>query len=370
MKKEYPAYKKGELERIFSNLHPKEKATINDFISYCGIGAGERKLKDIKRSIIQFRDIIQKSFDKLELEDIRGYLSVLNKSDREKYTKNGIKVYLKRFLKWKFKDWSKRFDDLKDIKLHQAFNEKKINEGTLLTREQIEKIMNKEKNLSKKTFFITLYESGLRPNELASSKWKDINFNVDGELSELHIYATKTSKARTIFVRDATFWLKKLKEYSQSEFIFPSAMNRNEPISRSTSWYWVQEMGKAIGLKIYPYLLRHTRATELYKSVPTKIAQKFMGHGKDMSDLYSHLSSSDLKESLLKSVYMFDKLTPEKKHGLEKEVEMLKERFKEIEKKRKSSDEVIDGLTKNPKTLRMIAQAIAKLGLVGKVRNL
>ncbi|MFA5794962.1 MAG: hypothetical protein WC980_07875 [Candidatus Brocadiia bacterium] len=53
-----------------------------------------------------------------------------------------------------------------------------------------------------------------------------------------------------------------------------------------------------------------------------------------------------------------------------KEFVTLKERMKELEKKRESSDELINELTGNPETLKMIAHAIAKLGLVGKVQSL
>ena len=70
------------------------------------------------------------------------------------------------------------------------------------------------------------------------------------------------------------------------------------------------------------------------------------------------------------SVYNFEDIPKEKKHQLEREVELLKERMKELEKKRKSSDELINKLTSDPETLRIIAQAIAKLGLVGKVKEL
>jgi len=42
----------------------------------------------------------------------------------------------------------------------------------------------------------------------------------------------------------------------------------------------------------------------------------------------------------------------------------------EIEKKRKASDELINSLMENPETLKMVAQAIAKLKLVGKVKRL
>jgi len=351
MRTDYPKFERGELEKIFSKLNSKEKQTIKEFISYCGISAGKRKTDDVRRSLIQFRYIIGKDFDKITLDDLRGFLSILNKSDREKYTQNGIKVYIKRFLRWKFKDWVVRFDELKDIKLVKAFNEKKINENTLLKKEQIESIMNKEKDITKKTFFITLYESGLRPIELRNLKWKDITFNINKKgLSKLSIYATKTAKSRSVFIQEATYWLEKLREEKQSDYVFYSRENKNTCISKSLATLWIQQMGKKIGIKIFPYLLRHTRATELYKTAPAKIVQKFLGHSREMSDLYSHLSSEDVEKMVSETIYDVEHLTPEKKADYEARIKDMEARLKRKEekdnKKFKLITEVIDELIK------------------------
>jgi len=371
----YPEYKKGEIEKVFSKLPNKEQKIINEFISYCSIGAGERKLKDIRRSIIQIRDTLEKPFDNLSLKDIREYLALLNKSNREKWTTNGIKIYFKRFLKWKYKDWSERFEELRDIKMQRAFNEKKINSNTILKKEEIEKMMKAEPRLFWRTFFITLYESALRPIELRNLKWKDVNFDVDEDVSELSIYATKTKRARSVYVKEATYYLKKLKEEKEkdTELVFPSKRDKNKPLDKGTLSCWLTVLSKkTLGRAINPYLLRHTRGTELYLNagIPQKTAQKFMGHSKDMSDFYTHLSSKDVKDAMMKSVYNLEDLPKEKKHKLEQEVEILKERMKKLEKKKKASDELINELTNDTETLKMIAQAISKLGLVEKVKGL
>lgn len=330
MKNVYPKYKRGDLEIAYKNLNKQERKIIDEFIGYCSISAGERKILDIKRSIIQFRDVTEVPFEDLNLKTLHEFLALLNKSERKKHTKNGIKIYLKRFLKWKFKNWSERFNELRDIRLVNGFNEEKINEGNLLKKEQIESIMKKEKNILRKTFFITLYESGLRPQELRTLKWKDVNLNSDGDLSEIHIYASKTSKARTVFVKEATFYLQNLEEQRDSEFLFPSREGKDKPISKESATLWIKSMGRRVGIDIFPYLLRHSRATELYLNMPSKVAQKFMGHGTDMTNFYTHLSSKDVKDATLKTIYNFEELPPEKKSKLEKEVSFLRQAFATI----------------------------------------
>lgn len=346
MRKEYPDYKRGDIEKVFNKLPISERKTIDEFISYCSIGAGENKLKDIQRSITQARDIIDKPFDKWELKDIRDYLALLNKSNREKWTTNGIKAFLKRFIRWKYKDWPIRFDNLRDIKMVRAFNEEKINAETLLKKEEIEKIMKAENKVYWKAFFITLYESGLRPCELAGLTWKNINFNVDDDLSEINVYATKTSRARVVYVKEATYYLKKLFEEKEKDvvLVFPSARDKNVHVSKQVISMWLKALSKkALGRAVNPYLLRHTRATELYTNanISPKVAQKFLGHGKDMSDWYAHLSSKDVKDAMTKSIYSLEIMPEKKKHELELKIEKMereqdqkiKEAIKQFEKK-------------------------------------
>jgi integrase len=324
MKQTYPRYGRFALAKLHRDLSSSEKTILEEFLSYCAITAGRRKLDDIRRILIQFRDIAEKDFDEITLQDLRQFLALLNGSDRKEYTKNGIKAHVRRFLRWRFKDWSERFEEFRDVRLREAFNEEKINEGTLLKREQIESIVKKEKNFVRKAFFITLYESGLRPIELRKLTWKSVHLGGEGAISELHVFATKTGRARTVFVKEATAYLNRLFENREGNYVFPAIDDKNSPLSKSTCTRWVEEMGNAAGLKIFPYLLRHTRAHELYTQMPSKIAQKFMGHGSDMSELYAHISSKDIKESMLKTIYSFQEPSHEKKHQLELEIDKLR----------------------------------------------
>ena len=345
MEQSYPKYLRYELKNIFDALPHSERTTIKQFIAYCAISAGERKQGDVMRSIVQFRHIVQRDLSKITIQDLRRFLAILNQSDRREYTKNGIKAHIRRFLKWRFKDWSQRFEEFRDIKLKRAFNEQRINEGTLLKTEQIEAIVKKEPDFVRKAFFTTLYESGMRPQELRLLQWKHVHVDGDQGLSQIHVFATKTSRARTVFVKEATFYLKRLFENRESEYVFPSPENKNEPLPKSTSFRWIQEMGKAVHIHMFPYLLRHTRAHELYSRMPSKVAQRFMGHGSDMSDLYAHISSKDIKESMLKTVYNFEELPEDTKHKLEIQVDALQ---KEIDVIRKHFPEIARVLRKKP----------------------
>jgi integrase len=330
-------FKRGESEKLFNKLNSEEQKDINNFVKYVSITSkSDKRLENNKRSLLTFRKATAKPLSKTTLKDLRDFLALLNNSDRTQASRNELKHTLKRFLKWKFKDWSERFDNLQDIKLIIRINEEKINADTLLKKEDIEAIMKAEPKLFWKAFFISLYESGLRPIELRTLLWKNIKFDIDkDDLSEINIYATKTNKARSVYVKEATFYLKKLKEQSKSEYVFPSIKDSMKPMGKELPAVWLKRISKKVlNREVYPYILRHSRATELYTNIgiPDKTAQKFLGHSKSMSDIYTHLSNKDIKDAVSKTIYQTQDIPPEKKTALEQEVEQLKTQLTEIKK--------------------------------------
>ena len=337
--KEYPTFKRGEVQKVYSKLPKSEKEIIDKFVKYVSItSSSDKRLENNKRTLTQFRYILKKSFDKITLQDLRNYLSLLKGSNNTNSTQNEYKASIKRFLRWRFKDWSDRFQNLEDIKLHMKMNEEKINSETIVSKEDVEKIMKAEKRTYWKAFFISLYESGLRPSELRNITWDKIKFNVDGDISELNVYATKTHKARSVYVSVATFYLQKLKEQREdmnNPLVFPAQRDPSKSIRKDTACHWLGRISQEVlGRKIYPYILRHSRATELYTNanIPDKIAQKFLGHSKSMGEVYTHLSNKDVKEAVGKTIYKFEDLPPEKKHKLEEEIDLLKKNNQETAK--------------------------------------
>jgi S-adenosylmethionine synthetase len=89
--------------------------------------------------------------------------------------------------------------------------------------------------------------------------------------------------------------------------------------------------------------------------------------------VYTHLNNQDIKEIILKRIYDIKEPTVEERKKLEKEMKQVQkkfvehqERLVELEQKearRKEADKIINSLTKDPKNLKLIAKALAKLGL-------
>ncbi len=338
MLKEYPKFKRNEIEKFYNSLSGKEKTLIKDYLEYRrarGI-TSEETINDVRRYMLHIRYILQKKFRLIDLKDLRTLLAIINSSRLAGYSNNTIKTNLKNFLKYLFSDWSSRFANLEDIRLiPNARNEEKLNSQTLLQKEDIEKIMKHETKNFWKAFFMTQYEGGLRTKEVRFLKWGDIKLNVDGDISEINIYATKTKKARPVFVKAATFYLDKLQEEQENLkekgiYVFHSKKDINLPIDKHSVSMWFRNLTqKALGRKAWCYLLRHSRATELYRlakqgKISKDTATAFMGHSEDMSEVYSHFDKKEIKEMLKSQVYKLEELPEEKKHELEKEISELK----------------------------------------------
>jgi len=332
---QYPTFKNGGVIEVYNKLSKSEKEIIDNYREYrAGSITTKNALDNAMRFVIQWKNIFQKDYNKITLEDVRSFLALLNNSKMAEIYKSSNKVELKKFLKWLFKDWSMRFNNLEDIKCKNIRNEEKINSSTIISKEDIEKLVQTETNLNWKTFWITLYESGFRPIELRTLQWKNISFDVSGDLSEINIFATKTKKARVVYVKESTFFLKRLREEEEKQgnkpiYVFHNPTNLNKFIEKSTVSERLKKLSKkALGREVHPYILRHSRATELYKlakqnKISKDVAIMFMGHSDDMSEVYTHLDKEQVKEMLTSQVYKLEDLPEEKKHNLEIQMELL-----------------------------------------------
>jgi integrase len=349
MKTNYPTFKKGQVEGAFLKFPKKEQAEIEEYVQYRqarGV-TSDSALSNIRRHIIQLRYIFEKPLVKLNLKDLRAYLAIVTKSNNLKiHTKNDIKIDVKNFIKWKFKDWSIRFSELDDIKLTSDYrNEEKINSKAILTKEDIEKFVKTEPRLFWKAFFVTQLEGGLRTKEARLIKWQDIKFDtkiIDNvSRSSINIFATKTKRARTIFVQNASFFLKKLRDEQEQQgkkgiYVFHSKNDINKPVDKNAISRWMRALSKNVGKPCWPYLLRHSRATELYKlaeqnKISKDVVLRFMGHSEDMSKTYTHLDEKDVEE-MLNQVYEFEDLPPEQKAEFEKRIEVLQKETADVKK--------------------------------------
>ena len=364
MKKEYPNYRRSGVEFIENRLQTREKKILKDFLTYCSINAGEKKVREYRICILQIRDIIEKPFDKIELKDLREFLAVLNKGYQREWTKQGIKVALKKFLKWHYKDWSLKFNQLEDVKLGSPTTQDKINKSSLPTEEELEKLLRCAERLRDKAYLSLAFECACRPDEIVNLKWKDFN----KDFSQVTLFSGKKKEARTLPCQNSTLHIKRWHQefcypnVKSNDYVFPAPTNRDKPVAVNYVWYTIKSLQRKAGIEknLYGYLFRHARLNALYKQLPEQIHKKFAGHNKSsrMTEVYSHIDNDDMLQIVLDKVYNVKELTEEQQNKYDIEIKELKKVFRRFASGEivydPESDEFIEtkGLTKKKAGLK------------------
>lgn len=346
MLKKYPKFKKGEVEKVHDKLSDSEKKHIKEYLIYRkarGLNSDD-KVNDVRRYLIHLRFIMNKDLRKIDLKEFRELLALINTSRLSNNTKNHIKTDLRNFLIYSIPPAHSKFSNFEDIKFSNSRNEEKINSKTIFSKEEVEKLIKHEKKLFWKAFLLTQYEAGLRTIEARTLNWDNIKFNVDNKISEISVYSTKTKKSRTVFINEATDYLKQLKTEQENTkekgtYVFHGKNDKDKPIDKYSVSMWFRRLTKRVlGREGWAYLLRHSRATELYRlakenKISEDTAVKFMGHSKSMSSIYTHLDKKDVSKMLRDQVYKIEDLPEEKKHALELRIEALEKGIRALHDK-------------------------------------
>lgn len=313
-----------------------ESLVIERFHKDCLSTCSERRLIKIRRVLVHSKEILKKDLTKLKVDDVVDYLVAINQSEFKAWTKNDHKKIFKRFLKWYYKDLemiegSRVKEGFKGASKKKAFNKEKINKNTLLTKEELNKLVRAAKSLKWKAMITFAYESGFRPCEIRAIKWKDLKFDDSLGICRAWILSPKTGDPREVPVKDCVLHLKRWRdEYqfadrSDKDYVFPSQHLQDKPMGYGVMVQMFKRLSEAAGIRpIFPYLLRHSRIYELQKRLPEKIAAKFAGHSIETSEIYNHLADDDVEESMLKEIYPTKERTKEERDNLEQEIANLR----------------------------------------------
>lgn len=338
MKDKIPVYKHNQpLNEVFNGLSKKNKDLIDKFLDKCRTTASASSIQKIRGKIIPIADILEKDLDKLNKKDIRDFIILLNDSSLAVATKNDLKKILKRFLKWNYLDWSEKFNNLEDIKTKTKNEGRRLSKKDLLTKEEIEFIVNSVHSLKYKCILFLMQETANRPEEILKLKWKDI----DLDSKEIGLNSSKTGEGRTIPLKESSEWLKKYKRecfYPTAEpnmWVFPQDTNRDKKLTPQLLDAKLKAFGRTLKLKkkLYPYLWRHTILSKMITTLSPKVYEMYAGHSLETGmKTYAHLNTEDLKEELDEKYYKIQELTPKEKEQIKELKETLEEYRKENSK--------------------------------------
>jgi len=319
------------------DLSKNNQKDINDFLDYCKITACASSLIKIKAKITIVAKTIKKDLRSLDLETTREFLGALNHSDLAISTKNDIKKTLKRFIRWKFKNWNRDFEELKDLRLtNTKFESRKLTKKDLLTSEEMNFLVKSIDSLKYKTLLILLGETACRPEEVLKLKWKDIDFNT----RELKLSSSKTGMDRTIPLNEGIEHLKRYETEGftelplQDSYIFPNIKSKSGHLSVVGLNEFLDRLQRTTHFKknLYPYLWRHSVLSQRIKKLSGKTYEMFAGHSLEMGmRTYAHLDTEDLRQELNERVYDIVELKPNERAELSKLKEDVEKQNKKFE---------------------------------------
>ena len=162
---------------------------------------------------------------------------------------------------------------------------------SVLSREEVERMIDGIRNLKHRAMVALLYSSGMRLNECAKLKPADI----DSDRMTIRVEAGKGQKDRYAVLSPRA--LNILNEYRATHFasdwLFPG---RRSHISGRSIQYVVAyaTVNAGIRKRVHPHTLRHSFATHLIEAgVPLQIIQLFLGHENLKTTAeYAHISST------------------------------------------------------------------------------
>jgi integrase/recombinase XerD len=166
---------------------------------------------------------------------------------------------------------------------------------TVLSPEEVERLIASAKNLMHRAMLMTLYATGLRRSELCQLKVTDIN----SQRMVIRVRQGKGSRDRDVLLSPKL--LETLREYwrwmKPKTYLFPGLLNgwrADVPITAKVVWGAVTEARERAGIDkhVTPHTLRHSFATNMLEAgADLRTIQVLLGH-RDIADtvVYLHLS--------------------------------------------------------------------------------
>ena len=351
-------------------------------------------------------------FEKATKSTIEEVMIKINRMDYTEWTKKDYRVTLKKFYRWLRKCTDKGVypQEVSWINTNVKTDKQDL-PNNLPNEDDLKKMIEVAEHPRDKALISSLYESGCRVGEIASLKIGDINFD---EYGAFMVVKGKTGSRRIRLVFSSPIlasWINVHPEKNNSHAPLWVVVGTTKNIQKNNSgkkyhnnWSYelkygaiasmIKRIAEKAGIKkkVNPHAWRHARATFLANKLTEQQLKHLFGwqQSSKMAATYVHLSGRDVDDALL-AVYGMKKLDDKgQKSELApvdcprcKEVNEYSNIFCKrcgwvldknaaikLEEKKKEADEILDSLTKDPDSLKLIAAALSKLGLVDKLKKI
>jgi integrase/recombinase XerD len=245
------------------------------------------------QAVADFARYFGKPPDKLGPGELRSYQAYLL---RERKLAVGTVVAHVSALRFFFRKTLKRRLPLDDI----PFPKHPRRLPTILTVEEVAKLIDSARNLLDRTLLMVLYSTGMRNCEVRHLQVKDI----DSKSMLIHIQHGKGGRNR--YVPLSPKLLETLREYwrwmKPKTWLFPGTVHNwraDKPLTPKVVWDACQFAAQRAGIekRVYPHRLRHSYATHLLEEgADLRTIQLLLGHVElEHTVVYLHLSRRHLQ---------------------------------------------------------------------------
>jgi site-specific recombinase XerD len=245
-------------------------------------GYSKQTIKSYTYNVSRYLSFLEKSRLNLSKDSVKYYLLTLNlsvNSMRLQYA--SISFFFREILNKSF-----TFEEVPIKKKEKSLPK-------VISKEKIKEIIESCENIKHRIIIKILYSSGLRLQELIDLKRKDIDF----ERNTIYVKNGKGKKDRITIISE-NLKLDLLKYYSNynfsTEYVFEG---RNGKYTKKSVQKVLDSLGKKIGIKLTPHMLRHSFATHLLESgTDIRHIQKLLGHSNlSTTQIYTKVSNKELQ---------------------------------------------------------------------------
>jgi len=308
----------------YVELLPEQKEVLLDYymflINESGKITSEITYKNLMAIVSIFAKFIKKPFNEVIKEDLQQFFFNMQIKGYKESTMNEYKIKLKTF--YRFLYGTKEYPDVVSwIQLKKITPDKKTEES-LLSREDIKKLLEVSDNPRDRALISVLYETAARRGEIYSVKIKHVIPDKYG--MKIKLPKSKTM-IRTIRLIDSVpylqEWLNNHPYRNDVEsFLFVSLYNHKGRKLGETSLHRILEkLQKRAKLlkKVYPHIFRHSRLNELAKmGFNERDLQLYAGWSENsqMTKVYLHYDEKHLDDKILQKAGKLTKEESKKEH--------------------------------------------------------
>jgi len=285
-----------------SDISKKNKKILINFYENC-IATGLTMVTTLHylRVLLNIGKSLNRNFDGATQQDIERVVAKIEKTGYKESTKNRYKMILKKFYKWLGKPRL-----VEKIKIKRVYSH--LNPRDLLTKEEIEKMIEAADNSRNKALIWVLWESGCRISELLSIKIKDLVFDKHGAVLTIH----NMKGSRKLRLKDSCPSILSLLRHHPSRddpdsFLWITNNSKNNKvISYTNVRAMLKRLAKKAGInkRVNTFAFRHSRAVQLAQFLPESMLCKFFDwHYPKNNFFIFRPNSKDLDDFLLKEVY-------------------------------------------------------------------